>query len=181
MPIQSGNQLLDYNLVTGWNVQNSEATAGNSGGPGTTPAGYAQAGVTPPASTTTGQTGSGTAISATGNIGPNGNGPSAPVLENPGYADSTQATLLGQITAPATTGFATGVQSPTGLACQVAVVMSGAGTISVAPLVPSTGVAGTYVVAATAAGAGTFVVTVPPAGFIKVSANLTSWTWVSQN
>lgn len=172
----------DYNLIFGWNVQNSEPSAGAANGPGTTPAGYAQAGNTPAAGVTVGQVGSGNINSAVGS-GVGGPAGASPILENPGYADMNPGQMEPQVltgsttpAAPATTGAASGVANPSGLAASVTVNVSGAATISVANAGSSS-----YTTVATPAGAASVAVTVPPAGSIKVTANLSSWTWVLTN
>lgn len=171
----------DYNLVFGWNVQNSEPSAGAANGPGTTPAGYAQAGVAPqPPAVTVGQVGSGTVNSAIGPLGgPAGN---SPILENPGYADGT-GTFLGQLTtttqpvAPII-AYATRVNNPSGLAASVTVTGGSVTGIYVGPLGVGGGTGTTNLTQITS-GPGT--VTVPPAGVIYVTGSGGAWTWITQN
>jgi hypothetical protein len=195
MPIQSGNQLLDYNLVYAWNVQNTEPSGEQaSPGAGVTGPGYAQAGVTPVSTNTgsasAGQAGSGTAMSAIGSAyqsdlpaGATADG-SAPVLYNPGY--SGEGTFLGQLSATTTPAapalsYAARINNPSGLAAQVTFLTAASVTgVYVGP----NGVGGsgtTNLTEVSAGGAAEFTVAVPPAGVIYVTGSGASWVWMTQN
>lgn len=161
----------DPNLIQGWTVQ---LPSSNTNAYGDAPPGYAQAGVAPAASVTTGQVGSGNEFSSDG-ISGNGNGAKAPALENPGYADG-QNTMLGLITGP-TLVAATRLNSPSGLAASVTLTGT-TGNVYVGQY--GVGGSGTTNLTLVGAAAGTY--TVPPAGVLYVTtvAGVTA-TWITQN
>jgi hypothetical protein len=150
-------------LVYGWSNQALGATAGQTG--------YAQPGVAPTVANVS------TALQASSGAS------SAPaptavaeVLTNPGYADG-EATMVGAITAPSVPATTVALQSPTGLASRVTLT---GGTVTAVQVAPNVGgSAGTYTTVATATGV---TVTVPPAGFIKLTYSAApTWSWVTTN
>jgi hypothetical protein len=158
----------DENLVPGWNVQSSA------------PAGFAQAGVAPTPSNLSGQLLAGFPYPpGAANVGSeNSASYSASSLANPGYADG-QNTALGGITAPAVPASTVAALNPSGLAALV--TLSGGTTtiISTAPW----NVGGSGAASFTQVGTTTpATVTVPPAGYIKVTySGAPTWTWVTTN
>jgi hypothetical protein len=153
----------DQNLNYGWHNQKLGNTAGQSG--------FSQPAQTPvPASVSTAsQVSAGAPV-----VGPN---PAVTtILENPGYATGN-GTILGAITAPAVPATTVGIQNPTGVAATVAVIAGTVTAVSVAP--NNNGVAGTY--AQVASGSGVQV-TVPPAGWIKMTYSVApTWAWTTIN
>jgi hypothetical protein len=170
MPAVFGQPTPDENLVPGWNSQSSPAAPG-----------YAQAGIAPAITTVA------TALQANAGVpqpagaenvaGENSGSQSVSILMNPGYADGN-GTILGQLASalvpvPLTT---VAFQNPSGLAAIVTVVGGTVTGVAVAPNVA--GVAGTYTTIAT----GDATVTVPPAGFIKLTYSAApTWVWVTTN
>lgn len=152
-------------LVYGWANQQLGATAGQTG--------YAQNGVDPAVGNVSSamQASSGAPQPIAGNV--------TEVLTNPGYASSPALISPGAVASalvpvPATT---VGFQNPTGINCSVAITGGTVTVIAVAPLV--NGAAGTYTTLATASPAN---ISVPPAGFVKLTYSAApTWTWVATN
>jgi hypothetical protein len=150
------------NLVYGWQVQQLGNTASQTG--------YAQPGQAP----------NGTTVSAAEQASSGASAAPAPtvvaeVLTNPGYAGGN-GTMLGVVTAPAVPASTVAIQNPFGLAAQVTVIGGTVTAVNVAPNVA--GAAGTYV----QVGSGDGQVTVPPAGWIKVTYSVApTWSWTTIN
>lgn len=167
----------DENLTGGWNVQGNFPNAATLGFPGP---GYGITGVVPPPSTLTGQANAGFPQPPGAlNIGAENSGSQTQsVLTNPGYADG-QNTQLGAITAPAVPATTVAATNPSGLA---AIVTLAGGTVTVvatAPYNPAGAGSATFTTVATASPA---TVTVPPAGYIKLTYSVApTWTWVTTN
>jgi hypothetical protein len=170
----------DENLVPGWNVQSTFANASTIGEPG---AGYAQPGVTPPA----------TALSAAYqasagfpqppgalNIGSENSGSqTVSVLTDPGYSVAN-GTTLGAITAPSIPATTVAANNPSGLAALVTITGGTVTVISTAPFNSAGPGSATFTQVGTTTPA---TVTVPPGGYIKMTYSVvpTSWTWVATN
>ena len=167
----------DENLTQGWNVQGNFTGASTLGVPG---AGFAQAGVAPTPSTLTGQANAGfPQPPGAMNIGSeNSAAYSASALANPGYADG-QNTQMGAIAAPTIPATTVALQNPSGLAALVTVTGGTVTAIATAPWVPGGSGAATFTTIALATPA---TVTVPPAGWIKLTySSAPTWTWVTTN
>lgn len=179
----------DENLVSGWNVQgNYSSTLQETFGiPGS---GYAEPGAAGVPTVTEGNNtqnlpGSGYPYPPGAmDVGAEESGSyGVPILQNPGYADGS--TLIGAEAAlpvPTTTG----VQQPFGVSTMAAIVVPDTVTaISVAPFVSSTVLSPatpvyTVVWSGTATAAEEITVTVPAAGFVKMTgANATSVTYTA--
>lgn len=176
MPAIFGQPTPDENLVPGWSVQGNINSGGETG--------YAQAGVVPATANVS------TALQATAGVpspagaenasnASNAGSQSVSILTNPGYAGT--GTPLGPITAPTIPASGTAVQNPSGLAALVTVTGGTLGGIATAPLV--SGAAGTYTTISPGETSAEVQVTVPGAGFIKLTYSVvpTSWTWVTTN
>lgn len=151
-------------LVYGWHVQQLGASAGQTG--------YAQVATQAPAAAALSaaqQASSGAPFPA-----PGGGGVTE-VLTNPGYGGA-EGTPLGVVTAPAVPASTVAIQNPYGLAAQVTVI---GGTVTAVNVAPNTASgAGTYV----QVGSGDGQVTVPPAGYIKITYSVApTWSWTTIN
>jgi hypothetical protein len=190
--------LIDPNLTYGWSVQDPAGTSNTYGyaGPG-----YAQAGNAPAvafgsgAGQVEGQMNSGTAGSAIGyaDTFPDA---SAPILTNPGYADSPAAysattgvttglmepQVLSANSTPAapTIALSTRINNPSGLAASVSVLAGSGSVTGVYVGNYGTGGAGTTNLTQVGSAAGQY--TVPPAGIIYVTGTTgATWTWITTN
>ena len=168
----------DENLTPGWNVQGNFTGASTLGIPG---AGFAQAGVTPPA----------VALSASYqasagfpqppgalNIGSENSGSqTVSVLTDPGYSVAS-GTILGTITSPSVPATTVAASNPSGLTSLVTIT---GGTVTVVSTAPFNAAgSGSATFTQVAAGPGT--VTVPPAGYIKMTyTGSPAWSWVTTN
>ena len=155
----------DQNLVYGWHAQKLGATAGQSG--------FAQHGQSPVESVQSVasalQVSAGAPSPVAGNV--------TQILANPGYATGN-GTFLGVVTGPTLAASTVGFQNNTGLAAVVSITSGTVTAVAVAPNVPGTG-AGTY---ATVAGGTGVQVTVPPAGWIKITYSVAptlAWTTIN--
>jgi hypothetical protein len=173
---QFGIPTQDENLQPGWNVQGTGPAQSTTGVPG---AGYASAAAIP-VTTAVGQVGSGVPNPPGAlNVGSENTGAySTPILENGSYA-VTPTTLLTQ-TAATPTPTTAGVQNPFGLTSVCSMVASAAITATVAPFAPAGITSASW--GEPSASATALQVTVPAAGYIKVSAaDVTAVTWTPAN
>lgn len=171
-----GQPTPDENLVPGWSVQGNINSGGETG--------YAQFGVVPAITTVS------TALQANAGYpspagaenasnAENSGSQGVSILTNPGYAGT--GTPLGPITSPTIPASGTAVQNPSGLASLVTITAGTVSAVATAPLV--NGVAGTYTTISPGETATEVQITVPGAGFIKLTYSVvpTSWTWVTTN
>lgn len=162
-----GARPVDENLVYGWSIQQTGATAGQTGyaEPANVPA-------TPNVSTAL-QASAGASLPVVWGGAGAENNPAVDVLTNPGYAGA--GPIVGVITPPSVPATTIAIQNPSGLPAQVSIAGGTVTVISVAPNVA--GAAGTYQQVGSATGV---TVTVPAAGFIKLTySSAPTWLWTT--
>lgn len=168
----------DENLTAGWNVQGNFTLASTLGFPGP---GYGITGVVPPQAIFSNQPNAGFPQPPGAlNIGAeNAGSQTQSVLTNPGYADG-QNTQLGNITAPTIPASTVAAVNPSGLASLVTITGGTTTVISTAPYAAGGPSAAVFTQVGTATPA---TVTVPPAGYIKITYSVipTSWSWTTTN
>jgi hypothetical protein len=170
----------DENLSPGWTSQGTGSAQSTTGIPG---AGYAQ-GATVPVAVALATSSPGVILGAglpqpqgALNIGAENSGSqTVSILSNPGYADGN-GTIVGFLTPPTVPASTVAAQNPSGLAAIVTITGGTTTFIFTAPLV--NGAAGTYTQVGTTTPQ---TVTVPPAGFIKITySGAPTWVWTTTN